>query len=358
MTFLFSSLDNRIAYLTILFGGLRIPITLLLAWILFQLGQVKWILPYTGDGHYTVELVLKGWVVLMHSSLTTLMHRFIYVLLHPFGWEAWDSVSWSSALAGGIVLQVYFAFRRHPLFLLINIFSGSFLVFVGEVEIYAWVNLFLLLSFYAVEQYLLKRWRIWPAILFTFIAALFHMLALFYLPALFWIMRKDKTIRPSEFLYPFSGYMILTVGILILFPSEGLDLDFGRFTPLFQIQRKGQFFTFFSLPHWELLAYFHWRGCFLQCLPLEIPLLILMRKRINTLFKKYLLICSLIGIVWTTAWHPDLGRLDWDLFSQMFIPIHLLLGILVSETFPQIQFSFHLPTFRRQETISTNRLIK
>lgn len=309
----------------------RIAIALLFAALFYRIGRSNWI-PYTGDGHYTEELTLKGWVVLMHSSLTTLTHRLIYTVLHPFGWRAWDAISFSSSLAGGIAVQVFFAFRRNPVFLLINIFSGSFIVFVGEVESYAWVNLFLLLDFLAVERFLNGKWSFWPSSVFLFIAALFHMLALFYLPALFWIMRKNPRIKPWEFLIPFLGFMIFTVSILLLFPREGLDLDLTRFTPLFHINRKGQLFTFFSLAHWELLSYFHWKGSFLQLFPLEIPLLILFRNHIDTIFKRFLLICSISGLLWTTFWHPDLGRLDWDLFSQCFIPIHVLLGLILGES--------------------------
>ncbi|MGC9326248.1 MAG: hypothetical protein ACP5I1_01310, partial [Candidatus Hinthialibacter sp.] len=209
-----------------------------------------------------------------------------------------------------------------------------FLVFVGEVESYAWVNLFLLLTFLAVERFLDRRWSFWPACLFFFLAALCHMLALFYLPALFWIMKREDRVKPWEFLGPFLGFIVLYPLILILFPQEGLNLDISRLTPLFQINRKGQLFTFFSLAHWELLAYFHWKSSFFQCLPIEIPLLILLRKWINSPFKTYLFLCSLLGLLWTLVWHPDLGRLDWDLFSQAFIPIHVVLGIIFCDIFP------------------------
>lgn len=308
----------------------RIPLTFLLAIFLYQIAQMEWI-PYTGDGHYTEELTLKGWVVLMHSSLTTILHRVFYIILHPFGWRAWNAISFSSAFAGGIAIQALFAIRRNPYFLAINLLSGSFFVFVGEVESYAWVNLFLLFAFFGVEQFLQEKWRFWPACTFLLIAALFHMLAIFYLPALFWILRKYPRIKPWEFMIPFSVFLVSTVAILLLFPSEGLDLDLSRLTPLSQINRKGQLFTFFSLAHWELLAYFHWKSSFLQIFPLEIPLLLLLRRSIDTPFKQFLAICSLIGLGWTTVWHPDLGRLDWDLFSQCFIPIHVLLGLLVSD---------------------------
>jgi len=313
------------------FLALRIPLTLLLTLVLYWLGHYDLILPYTGDGHYTEELAEKDWVVLMHSSLTTLVHKSVYTLLKPWGWKAWYAVMISSSLAGAMALQVLYAIRRHPAFLALNILSGSFLVFVGEVENYAWVNLFLLLTFLAVERFLEGRWALWPACLFFFTAALFHMLALFYLPALFWVMYQREAFRPWEFAVPFLLFILLAIGILLIFPREGPDLDLGRLVPLFQINRKGQLFTFFSSTHLELLFYFHRQAGFLRMIPASWIIMIWLFRRIETPFQRYLLICSLTGLAWTTVWHPDLGRLDWDLFSQMYIPLNVLAGLLLSE---------------------------
>lgn len=315
-----------------MFLALRIPLTVLLTMALYQLGQYDLILPYSGDGHYTEELAEKNWVVLMHSSLTTLVHKSVYTLLKPWGWKAWYAVMVSSSLAGALALQVLYAIRRHPAFLALNILSGSFLVFVGEVENYAWVNLFLLWTFLAVERYLDRRWPLWPACWFFFTAALFHMLALFYLPALFWVMYQRDDFQPGEFAAPFLLFILLSAGILLTFPREGPDLDLGRLVPLFQINRKGQLFTFFSSTHLELLLYFHRQASFLRMIPVSWFVLIVCFRRIRTPFHKYLLICSLTGLGWTTVWHPDLGRLDWDLFSQMYIPLNVLAGWLLSET--------------------------
>ncbi len=312
------------------FLAVRIPLTLFFATVLYRLGQCDWILPYSGDGHYTEELAEKDWVVLMHSSLTTLMHKCVYTLLKPWGWTAWKSVMVSSSLAGGMALQVLYAIRRHPAFLAINILSGSFFVFVGEVENYAWVNLFLLWTFLAVERFLERKWPFWPAAVFFFTAALFHMLALFYLPALFWVMYQQDDFKPWEFAGPFLLFVFLSIGIMVIFPREGPDLNLGRLVPLFQINRKGQFFTLFSPAHLELLLYFHRQAGLLRMIPVSWIVLILFFRRIETPFHKYLLIGSLTGLGWTTVWHPDLGRLDWDLFSQMYIPFNVLAGLLIS----------------------------
>ncbi len=321
--------ENSDALSWVLFLIKRLPITLLFIAVLYQLGKF---LPYSGDGAYVEQMAEMDWVILMHSVLTTLVHKTVYTILEPFGWNAWNSVSISSSIAGAAALQVLFAIRRHPIFLIVNIFSGSFLVFVGEVENYAWVNLFLLSTFWSIERFIEGKSRLWPVITFFSIACFFHMLAFFYLPAIFWIMHIRKTFHPWEFAVPFFLFVFSLLASFFIFQSEGPDLNTGRLVPFLKIQRKGQFFTFFSWEHWRLLSQFHYKAAFLQ-IPIEWPLIILFRKSIDTLFKKFLLICSLIGLVWTTFWHPDLGPLDWDLFSQMGIPLHVLLGIILTEQF-------------------------
>ncbi|RJP35349.1 MAG: hypothetical protein C4527_00770 [Candidatus Omnitrophota bacterium] len=326
ISIIYQTIDSFIPF-PIYFLLRRFILTLVFTVVLYRLGQY---LPYIGDGAYVEQMAEMDWVVLMHSVLTSLMHKLVYTILRPFGWNAWDSVSVSSSIAGALAIQVLFAIRRNPIFLIVNIFSGSFLVFIGEVENYAWVNLFLLSTFWAIERYLQGKAPLWPATVFFFLAALFHFLALFYLPAIFWVMVQRPNFKAYEFVAPFFLFLSLLMGILFCFASEGLDLDSGRLVPLFQIRRKGQFFTFFSWEHWKLLAYFHYNAAFMR-FPIEWPLLFFLRKGIDTPFKYFLLYCSFIGLIWTTFWHPDLGPLDWDLFSQMSISLHVLLGILLYE---------------------------
>ena len=322
----------------------RMLITLGLTALLFQLGKF---LPYSGDGAYVEQMANMDWVVLMHSIFTTLMHKTVCTMLQPWGWSTWNSVSVSSALGGALAVQFLFAMRRDPLFLLINLLSGSFLVFVGEVENYSWVNAFLLGSFYYTERYLEGKSPLFPALLMFFIACLFHMLALFYLLPLMGVMKKYPRFAPWEFLVPFLLFALGTIACNLLFNHEGPDLDLDRLVPLFAIHRQGQHFTFFSWAHWKILAYFHVHAAFLG-LPIEIPLLIWLRKGIRTPFHVFLFQCTVIGLAWTTVWYPDLGRLDWDLFSQMGIALHLLLGILLSDRAQKEHWTFAI--FYRNNT--------
>ncbi len=316
---------------------LRLCLTALLTALLYHIGLL---LPYSGDGRYVVQLVEEGWSVLMHSVLTTLIHKFFFLAFNPFGWDELHSIILSSALAGAIAIQILFAIRPHPVFLFVNMAAGSFLVFAGMVEHYAWVNCCFLASIYWMERYINKQSRLYPALCFLFLGCLFHMMLLFYLPAYFWVMKKFQRLEVWEFLLPFGLFIVSFILMILCLPREGLFLDSSRLVPWFEIQRKGQHFTLFSYAHLELLAFFHQKGALLS-IPLEIPALILLRKQMNTPFKTFLLICSGIGLLWTSFWHPDLGRLDWDLFSQMYISMHLLLGIIFCENIKPEAWTFH-----------------
>lgn len=317
-TYFNSSHLQRIAF--------RALITLLLACILFWLGQ--WT-PYSRDSLHMADMADSGWRVTMHSALTSIVHRTVFIALLPFGWDAWNALSMSSSLAGAVALQVLFAFRRNPFFLAVNVLAGSFLVFTGEVENYAWVNLFLLLTFVSIQGFLEDGAPIWPALTFFFIAALFHMLAFFYLPAVFLAMRK-RPINAREFLIPFGAYMLLHFACVTLLPHEGIELSLTRLVPLFETQRKDQWFTFFSWAHLEIKTYYHFHaGIFF--LPLGWPIIIALWRRIHSPFRVFMLQCAVLGLIWNTLWHPDLGWEDWDLFSQSSIPLHFLAGDLLAD---------------------------
>ncbi len=278
------------------------------------------------------NLVESGsWQLYYRSMLTVTMHNVVFSLLRPIGVDGWNAIAVSSSLAGAIALQTLFAMKRHPLFLALNVCSGSFLVFVGHVENYAWINAFLLLCFWQARRCLERNKALWPAITYFLLACLSHMAAIFYIPALLYFIWKKKNYHPYEALIPILAFAALVVTLSLLFPMLGTDIGMERLVPLFHVHAPNQFFTFFSWDHLEILSYFHRHAAFLG-IPIELPLLFLFRKRIQTDFLRFLLISVFCGLLWTTIWHPDWGRHDWDLFSQFAIPLHVLLGYLVCDT--------------------------
>lgn len=281
------------------------------------------------DGWFMADLIGSNpFPCYYRSILTVWIHSLMYRCLFPLGIDAWNAISISSSLAGAIAIVGLWRLKPNVWFLVINIMSGSFLVFVGHVENYAWVNTFLIWSFLEIQRWLDNGERLWPATVCLMLACLSHMLAIFYVPAFVYVLWKNRRYPPMEILIPvlcLTGLIsILSLTVQLLGTDNGLN----RLVPLFHTWAKNHHFTFLSLAHFEILFHFHHRTAFLL-IPLELPLLYYLRKEIDTLFLRFLFACVICGLVWTTIWHPDWGRRDWDLFGQFGIPLHVLLGLLV-----------------------------
>jgi len=286
------------------------------------------------DGWYMAQLVEENPFPLYYRSLLTiLIHKAVYLVAHPLGLDGWQAISLSSSLAGAAAILALWRIRPDGWFLAINVLSGSFLVLLGHVENYAWVNAFLILSFARAQAWLERDAPLWPAMAYFMLAGLSHMLGLFYIPAYAYLLYRNRKYHPLEILIPVLAFTGVMISLALVFPMLGTDTGWERLVPLFQVWADNHHFTFFAKEHWIILLYFHSRAAFLG-IPAELPLLFLLRKRIQTLYLKFLLGCVFCGLAWTTIWHPDWGRLDWDLFSQFGIPLHVLLGLLIRPPWP------------------------
>lgn len=315
-------------------------IVLLLAVGLFT---IRFLVPESIENNYLVGA--DGWFIsenlveqnpfplYYRSLLTVLIHKGVYLLLQPFGVSGWYAVSFSSSLAGGIAIVALWNLRRHWMFIAINVLSGSFIVMIGHVENYSWVNAFLILSYWGIQRWLENKSPLWIAMLFFILACVSHMLALFYVPAFIYIVWTRRSFHPYEILVPLLMVLIPFLALNLCFQMLGTDIGLERLVPWFSRWAKNHHFTFASKEHLLILAYFHWRASWLG-IPLELPALLWLRKRIQTPFEKFMLVNVVCGVVWTTLWHPDWGRLDWDLFSQFGVPTHILIGYLVTQPWP------------------------
>lgn len=299
------------------------------------------VLPPPGaDGYFISNLIENApFPIYYRSVFTVLIHKLCYAVLSPFGWNGWDAMTVSSSLAGGAACVGLLMLSKHPLFLVLNILSGSFLVFFGHAENYAWVNAFLILSYVYFYQWIHGKSSLVYGIIYFALACISHILAVFYIPALVYALWIKRDYHPLEWLLPLLSYLAILLLLPLFFTVLGTDNGLERLVPLFQTWSPNQFFTFFSIEHLNILAYFHYRASWLGIipipytqwylgLPIELPLLLIFRERINTLFLKFMLIHVLCGLAWTTVWHPDWGYNDWDLFSQFGIPLNVLLGLL------------------------------
>ncbi len=281
------------------------------------------------DGWFMKELIEDTPFPCYYRSLLTVwIHQGMYYVLSPLGVDAWNAISLSSALAGAIALLGLRRISSNRWFIGINVCSGSFLVFVGHVENYAWVNTFLIWSFLWTRRWLEDGVRLWPAAVCFVLSCLSHLLAVFYVPAFVYVIWKNRRYHPLEVLLPVLGMTGLITVLSLTTQLLGTDNGLNRLVPFFYTWAKNHHFTFFSKAHLAMLFHFHHRAAFLL-IPLELPLLFVLRKEVDTLFLRFLFACTLCGLIWTTFWHPDWGPRDWDLFGQFGIPLHILLGLLV-----------------------------
>lgn len=321
--------------------ALRLLLTAALTALLFSLRG----LPLPGaDRWYMSQFVENNAFPLFYRSLLTLwMHRLAYVIGHPFGLDGWNAMALSSSLAGALALQIIWAIRPGPAFLALNVLCGSFLVFAGHVENYAWVNLFLLAAFWALLNWHESRWPLWPAMAFYIAACLSHMLAIFYAPAMIYALRGQRRFNPLEALVPLLAFVFVVVGLSFSGRLHGTEAGLDRLMPLWEPWAPNHYpgLTLFSWEHLKMLAYFHYHAAYFAwpiqwgdsvwtfALPIELPMLFLLRKRIDSHYLKTLTLAVFCGLAWTTLWHPDWGIEDWDLFSQFAVPLHLLLAFLI-----------------------------
>lgn len=302
---------------------------------------LRFLTPPGADGYFISNLIeSETFPIYYRSILTVLIHKLCYAVFNPIGISGWDAMSLSSSIAGGFACVGLMMLSKHPLFLAVNIVSGSFLVFFGHAENYAWVNAFLILSYAFFHRWMEGKYPLSYAITCYTLSCLAHMLALFYLPAILYLLWKKRSFNPLECLIPLLVFIFITLFVSLFFNVLGTDNGLDRLVPLFQKWAPNHYFTFFSVQHLNILAYFHYRASLLGIFPIpytemyagfpiEIPLLLILRKRINTLFLRFMLVHVLCGLAWTTVWHPDWGYNDWDLFSQFAIPLHVLLGLLL-----------------------------
>ncbi|MDP8244838.1 MAG: hypothetical protein P9L94_12200 [Candidatus Hinthialibacter antarcticus] len=323
----------------------RTALTIILTVVLFQL---RWLPLLGADAPYMVNYIETDAFPLFYRSLLTLwIHRAVYVALSPLGFDGWSAISVSSALAGAGALQALWAMKPDVRFLALNVLCGSFLVLVGHVENYAWVNFFLLASMFGFQCWFENRAPVWPAMVCFVLACLAHMLALFYIPAIAYALYGKRRFQPLEILLPVLVFVFVVIACSLSLELHGTELGLERLMPLFSAWAPNHFdgLTLFSWEHVKILAFFHYHAAYLALpihygphvwedawvvgVPVELILLFILRKRIDTPYLRFLLVCSACGLFWTVIWHPDWGPHDWDLFSQFGIPLHVLLGLLI-----------------------------
>lgn len=328
---------------------------------------LRFVVPHGADGHYIADRCGQSsqWHLYYRSFLTCYVHQVFWRAANPLlGFDGYQAVALSSAVGGSLALLALWRLCRHPLFLAINICAGSFLVFVGHVETYAWVGACFLWTLVLIREYLLDRVSAGLVMAVFMLGFALHMLMLFYLPVVVLALRRG---RPGGRWWVLAPVLLVGAATAILplvhDSTGGTELGLQRFVPLFEKTHKNHYFTMFSGEHAWILWLFAsgadipvkaplylftilgvpgWEDAFVTIidenhglpidklgLPVSFLLLAIYARRVEGFYLKLLLLTSAIGVIWTLVWHPDWGPLDWDLFSQYALALHVLVGLLV-----------------------------
>ncbi len=292
-----------------------------------------------GDMDFAESIAEQPFTVFyVRSPLTVYLHQAVYhFVFQPMGWPAREAVAVCSALAGGLFVVALLLLCDRGLFLLFNLAAPFLMIFFGHIEHYAWVNMLLAFFFVAAKRQIETNGPLTPALALLLLAAAFHMLAVFYVPAfLFLVCRRNPQTRRWEWATPQRDrencLLLLIFWILWYCGSQlslhvgGLDNNLTRIVPLRLADGPTRyFFPMFSWTHLKMWLYFHWLSS-----PLGLLLLILLARRIRSRFEWFLLTAVGCGFLWTWVWHPDRGRGDWDLFANLALPMNILVGLLLA----------------------------
>jgi hypothetical protein len=303
-----------------------------------------------GDTGFAVETATLNFnLFYVRSPLTVYLHQAAYhFIFEPMGRSPEEAIGFCSAVAGGIFVATLVSISTNWLFLLFNLSAPLMFIFLGHVEHYAWVNALLAVYFLAVKRNLENGRALWPAMLWLLLAASFHMFAVFYVPTLLYLLveRNEATgrrqwrpsLRDREIvLILLIVWAVWFCGSQMMLRVGGLDNNTERLVPLTQPARPSRYlFSLFSLAHLKMWLLFHWKSS-----PLGLALLVFLCWTIRTRCEKFLLIGVACGFLWTWMWHPDRAERDWDLFSNLALPLNILVGLLLARFSQRLNGATH-----------------
>jgi hypothetical protein len=335
----------------------------LLFFILFWIWRTK--THFLGDGYLILSNLESDQPAIKWTEpLESFLHLEAFRLVKSFfNLRAETLFAMLSCMAGSIFIYLTFLFANFLgkdrsekiLVFLILISLGSTLLFFGYVEHYTFLFLsifgFLFLSLVYLagnpapdgERSPKKSSRtklIFPVFVFI-LASLFHLSALYLLPAVFFLsVPKDQKSK-------FYKTKRLLLGILALFLGVILFLGYKKYSwsvpPLFVALTNHRYnapgYSLFSLPHF--LDFFN-QQLLVSPVGLGLILVFLICSRGRTFFanrsSQFLLIVFLSQFLFNFLVDPSLGASrDWDMFSAVglgytILGLYLLLKFLKEQT--------------------------
>ncbi len=268
---------------------------------------------------------------MLSFAVMQLTHQVTHTL---FGWNGRWAVNATSCLAGGFF--VYFAWRLlgwgAMRWLAVGlVFSAGFMqVFFGHIETYAvpmTVLLFLLLT---VRRYFAGRVRaIHVAAAFS-LGVASHLVFWFLVPIFGTLLRysRRKIKDLSEIALGVSPALLLTLAMWRFIRLGRGEMIGDRLMPLFEVfPGLAKRYAYLSWAHFQDWLWFLWNASHFA-LPIVVVALVLWRLPKGP-WLEVLQTAIVCFLAFTFLWHPDAGRLDWDLFSFTGLPVALLAGEIV-----------------------------
>jgi|GEM_PF-2143481 len=273
------------------------------------------------------------------------------------------------ALSGGAYLALLAAFlrdlgpasmARRSLAAVVVLTSAVTWNFVGHIEYYAPLHPALLFFYWRALVYLRGptprafAWLIAAAWITVFIhrVAVFHLPALaviFLAPAGRWGPRRPTRGESLVMLTALITTCALHAAAVLMASAIGrgpflVIADYNwlpeLITPFSEEWRQYvidhsrigsiPIYTFGSASHWNHFFFF-----IAVSSPLGLPIVVARARRLRRPEEIFLAAAAASAWLWAFFWHPHLGLLDWDLFSNPGIPTNLLAAALLVRDRPQ-----------------------
>ena len=311
---------------------------------------------FLGDGLFQIRQTELGELFSKQEPYFDIfIHSITYKFLNQIiGISGKQVYQWMSVFCGiltfsGILLYLkqLFEEKENRLFLgSLLITTGSVQLFFGYVEVYTFVNCFLIFFLLSTLLMLKRGKNSFIPGLFLATATIFHPQAIMLIPGALYAYYVTNKKNIKEWLKPLSGFICIIAVFVFIFAIFGFTpADFfktytggGKLLPLIS---NDDIYGILSLNH------------FLDCLneiiliaPVSIFLVFIILRIKDIRFSKsslFLLLCSLGVMFFMAVFHARIGYArDWDLFAFSAFPLTILTGILllvlIKKDFPKYAF--------------------